>query len=102
QADLFEVILAPGPVGSLTYLLHGGQQQTDEDSDDGNHYQQLDQGEAISPPDMKFSAHVRDSPTKEMKPRLRPPGRSRTEQTICPLLYSRRTIALRHPLHSIA
>src|SRR5262249_41618263 len=45
QSDLLEVVLAAQSVGSLPDLLHGGQQQADEDSDHPHHHQQLEQGE---------------------------------------------------------
>jgi hypothetical protein len=35
-------------VGRLAHLLNGGQEQGDEDTDDCNHYQQLDQREALA------------------------------------------------------
>jgi hypothetical protein len=33
-------------IGRLTHLLHGGQQQPDQDRNDGDDYEQLDQREA--------------------------------------------------------
>src|SRR5262249_9298229 len=45
QAKLFEVVLGLGAGGGLADFLHGRQQQADQDGDDGNHHQQLDQGE---------------------------------------------------------
>src|SRR5262249_33441775 len=45
QADLLEVVLTLAACGGLTHLLHGGQEQANEDGDDGDHHQQLDQGE---------------------------------------------------------
>jgi hypothetical protein len=47
QADLFEVIFTFGSPGSLSGGLHGGQQQGHQDSDDGNHDKQLDEGETF-------------------------------------------------------
>jgi len=46
QPHLFEVVRAAHAGGSLADLLHGGEQEADEDGDDGDHHQQLDQGEA--------------------------------------------------------
>jgi hypothetical protein len=64
QGELLEIVLALGSAGGLAHLLHGRQQQTDEHRNNGNHDQQLDQGEAVPSPDMDFSAHTRTSPTK--------------------------------------
>src|SRR5262249_44974317 len=49
DADLFEVVGARGPVRRLAYLLHGGQEQSDQDADDGNDDQQFDQGKPAPP-----------------------------------------------------
>src|SRR5262249_2949888 len=43
--DLVQVVLALRAVGRLTHLLHGRQEEANEDGDDRNHHQQLDQGE---------------------------------------------------------
>jgi hypothetical protein len=45
QADLLEVVGTLHAGGRLADLLHGRQQQSDEDGDDGDHHQQLDEGE---------------------------------------------------------
>jgi hypothetical protein len=45
QTHLLQVVLALGAGGGLADFLHGWQEQTDEDGDDGNHYQQLNQSE---------------------------------------------------------
>src|SRR5262249_10205602 len=45
QGELLEVVGALHPRRRLADLLEGGEQQADEDSDDGDHYQQLDQRE---------------------------------------------------------
>ena len=45
QADLLQVVLALRAAGRFARLLHGGKQQGDENADDGDHHQQLDQGE---------------------------------------------------------
>jgi hypothetical protein len=45
QAQLLEVLLALHPGRGFADLLHGRQEQAEEDADDGNHDQQLDQGE---------------------------------------------------------
>src|SRR5207244_13345708 len=46
QADLLEVVLALRAGGCLANLLDGRQEQADQDRDDGDHDEQLDQGEA--------------------------------------------------------
>ena len=46
QGHLLEVVGALGAGGGLAHLLHGGDQQADQDGDDRNHDQQLDQGES--------------------------------------------------------
>ena len=48
QADLLEVVLAFVPGGGLADLLHGRQQQPDQDGDDGDDHQQFDQRETMS------------------------------------------------------
>src|SRR5262249_52709530 len=48
QAELPQVVLAAHAVGGLAHLLDGGQQQADQDGDDGDHHQQLDQGEGVT------------------------------------------------------
>src|SRR5258707_1329436 len=48
DADLLEVVGALQASGGGTHLLHGGQQQADQDTDDGNHYQELDEGEGTA------------------------------------------------------
>src|SRR5205807_4940018 len=45
QPDLLKVVLATHAGGRLADLLHGGQQQADQNGDDGDHHQQLDQRE---------------------------------------------------------
>ena len=45
QADLLEIVRALGTSGGLAGRLHGRQQQRDQHGDDGDHHQQLDQGE---------------------------------------------------------
>jgi hypothetical protein len=41
QAHLMQIVLAFEPVGRFANLLHGRQQQTNQDADDGNDYQKL-------------------------------------------------------------
>ena len=43
QPQLLEVVAALQAGGGLADLLHGGEEQPDEDGDDGDHHQQLDQ-----------------------------------------------------------
>ena len=45
EAELLQVVLALHPGRRLPHLLHGGEQQADQDGDDGDHHQQFDQGE---------------------------------------------------------
>src|SRR5437867_1778529 len=56
QADLLEVVAALDPPGRLATLLYGGQQQRHEDADDGDHDEQLDQGEG-GPPAGAVASH---------------------------------------------
>src|SRR5262245_61521366 len=44
EAELLEVVAALKPCRRLAHLLHGGQEQTDQNGDDGNHHQKLDEG----------------------------------------------------------
>jgi hypothetical protein len=44
-----EVVLALGAGGGVADFLHGRQEQADQDGDDGNHHQQLNQGETALP-----------------------------------------------------
>jgi hypothetical protein len=46
QADLLEVVLALDPGSRLAHLLHRGHEETDQDRDDGDHHQQLNEGES--------------------------------------------------------
>jgi hypothetical protein len=48
QRDLFQVVLAGGAGRSLAHLLHGRQQQANQDGDDRDHYEQLDESERRS------------------------------------------------------
>jgi hypothetical protein len=50
QPDLLQVVVAFGPPGCFASRLYGGQQQSDQDSDDGNHYQQFDERETAGRP----------------------------------------------------
>ena len=52
QGELFEVVDALGSAGRLTHLLHGRQEQADEDGNDGDHDEQFDEreGTAARPP----------------------------------------------------
>src|SRR4029079_1871724 len=46
EAELLQIVLTAHPGRRLADFLHRGQQQPDEDGDDGDHYQEFDQGEA--------------------------------------------------------
>src|SRR5579875_3537027 len=48
DGHLMKVVLALGTVGGLAHFLHRRQQQTDQNGDDGDHYQQLDQRETAA------------------------------------------------------
>ncbi len=50
QPDLLEVIGAFAPRGRFANLLHGRQQQADQDGDNGDDDQQLDQCECAADP----------------------------------------------------
>src|SRR5262249_53793202 len=45
EAELLEVILALQAGGGLADLLDGGHEQPDQDGNNGDHHQQLDEGE---------------------------------------------------------
>jgi hypothetical protein len=45
EPDLFAVVGATHSASGFASRLNGRQQQTDQDSDNGNHHQQLDQSE---------------------------------------------------------
>ena len=49
QANLFQVVGATGLGCSFTNLLHRRQKQTNKNGNNGNHHQQLDQGESLLP-----------------------------------------------------
>jgi hypothetical protein len=48
QADLLEVVLTLQTAGGLAHLLHGGQEQAQQDGDDGNDDEQLDEREGLA------------------------------------------------------
>ena len=48
QTELLEVVGTLNPPCRLADFLHGRQQEADEDGDDGDHDEQLDQGEGPS------------------------------------------------------
>src|SRR5262249_38771335 len=65
QADLLEVIAAAHAVGGLPDLLHGRQQQGDQDAND---HQQLDQGETVPGPAWDLDSTHEEAPlTKNAK-----------------------------------
>jgi hypothetical protein len=49
DADLLQIVPALRLRRGLAHLLHGRHQQRDQHGDDGDHHQQLDQGESVSP-----------------------------------------------------
>jgi hypothetical protein len=48
QPDLFQVVRATHAGRGFTDFLNGGQQKTDEHSDDRNHHQQFDERERFT------------------------------------------------------
>src|SRR5262249_36991484 len=71
QAVLLQVVGALRPPGRLAALLHGGQEQADQDRDDRDHDQQLDQGETAS--SLPHSSNLLDAKQKEGSRRIRGP-----------------------------
>ena len=57
QADLLEVVLAPGTGRGLAGLLDGGEEQADQDGDDGDHHQQFDERECTTGDGATVSGH---------------------------------------------
>jgi hypothetical protein len=55
QPDLLQVVGTLHPGSGLPNLLHGWQEQADQDGNDGDHHQQLDQREASTAP--KWDSH---------------------------------------------
>src|SRR5690349_6413239 len=50
QAELTEVVGTARSTGGLAHGLYGGQQQTDEHADDGDHHQEFNEREAVANP----------------------------------------------------
>jgi hypothetical protein len=48
QADLLQIVVALDPVGRLAHLLHGRQEQADQDRDDRDHRQQFNERESAA------------------------------------------------------
>src|SRR5262245_4197923 len=67
QRDLLQVVLALRAGGSLTHLLHGGQQQADEYRDDSDHDQQLDQRKPDAGTSSSRRRRLHDGSTRGMK-----------------------------------
>src|SRR5260370_38833 len=59
QSHLLEVVLAFHAVGGLAHFLHGRQEQPNQDGNDGDHHQQLDQGEAFARPPANLRVELR-------------------------------------------
>src|SRR4029077_5253912 len=51
--QLLEVVGALSPRRCLAHLLHGWNQKGDQDGDDGDHHQELNEGEPISWPGLR-------------------------------------------------
>jgi hypothetical protein len=47
KANLLEVVKTLDAVGGFSDLLHGRDQEPNQDGDDGNHHEQLNQGETL-------------------------------------------------------
>ena len=60
QRQLLEVVLRLRPGGRLADLLHGGQEQADQDRDDRDHHQQLDQRETAISIDERIMSFLLD------------------------------------------
>jgi hypothetical protein len=45
ESDLFEIVFALSSAGGFAGLLHGGEQQSHKDCNDGDHNEQFDEGE---------------------------------------------------------
>ena len=58
QPDLAKVVDARGALGAKLGLTEGGQQQGGENPDDGDDYQQFDQGESDDLPALPQRFHV--------------------------------------------
>src|SRR5262249_48505124 len=79
QADLLEVVLALHACGGLADLLHGGQQQADQDGEDGDDDEQLDQREGTpaagrTVPHGKAPWRREEDEIVFITPNARPPG----------------------------
>ena len=48
EADLLQIVNTLGTAGRLAGRLHGGQEQSDQDGNDGDHDQELDQGKSLT------------------------------------------------------
>jgi hypothetical protein len=71
QADLFEVVFADRPVGSLTHLLNGRQEQADEHGDDGHDDQKLNERKGRPNPSgdrHKSDSHWQSTPSTDQTP----------------------------------
>src|SRR5262249_16070987 len=65
EADLFEVVGAAHAVGGLADLLHGGQEQANQDANNGDDDQQFNQGKPAS----SLSLNVSHCPPPQEKRR---------------------------------
>jgi hypothetical protein len=86
NADLLEIVLTFHAIGGLAYLLHGGEKQANQHSNNGDDDEKLDQGKSGS-----MAHHIgslpkkrladdglpesRDTTAKANMPRCRPSGR---------------------------
>jgi hypothetical protein len=64
EADLLEVVGALDACGRFADFLHGRQQQSNQDGNDGDHHQQLDQREA-TPVTKGVSKRHNNAPVRE-------------------------------------
>ena len=47
KSHLVEVVLTTCPVRRFSNLLHGGEEQRDQDTNNGDHHQQFDQRKTV-------------------------------------------------------
>src|SRR5262245_9416379 len=65
EAHLLEVVGGLHASGGLADLLNGWEQETDEDRDDGDHYQQLNEREGATTRHVRMGKHRRDTQRRE-------------------------------------
>ena len=58
QPKLLQVVFTLSPPSGLTCLLHGGQQQCNQNGDDRNHHQQFNQSESRTGSSVRFHCSI--------------------------------------------